>query len=63
LVPCSPGQIINVGALGRPANDGRTNVWYALLTAASDSAALDVEFVPVAYDHEEFARERERERF
>lgn len=46
---------VNVGALGRPANDGRTEVWYALLEARGRE--LDVEFVPVAYDHEALADE------
>ena len=62
----SGGQVINVGALGRPANDGNTNVWYALLTAgrgaAGTSAPLQVEFVPVAYDHERLARDMRKER-
>jgi len=49
---------VNVGAIGRPENDGSTAVWYALLTADSD---LNVEFVPVHYDHEALAREMERE--
>jgi diadenosine tetraphosphatase ApaH/serine/threonine PP2A family protein phosphatase len=48
---------VNVGVIGRPENDGRTNVWYTLLTAGPD---LQVEFVPVAYDHEALAREVER---
>ena len=46
---------VNVGVIGRPENDGRTNVWYTLLTSTGDG--LDVEFVPVAYDHEALARE------
>ena len=46
---------VNVGALGRPANDGRTEVWYAVLEA--EGRDLNVEFVPVAYDHEALARE------
>lgn len=50
---------VNVGALGRPENDGRTNVWYALLTA--NGSDLAVEFVPVHYDHEDLAREMEHE--
>lgn len=50
---------VNVGALGRPANDGRTDVWYAMLEA--DGTALDVEFVPVDYDHEALAREMAEE--
>jgi diadenosine tetraphosphatase ApaH/serine/threonine PP2A family protein phosphatase len=51
-----PGDrhFVNAGVLGRPENDGRTNVWYALLEANPD---LTVEFVPVAYDHGRLARE------
>jgi diadenosine tetraphosphatase ApaH/serine/threonine PP2A family protein phosphatase len=52
------GHLVNVGAIGRPENDGRTHVWYALLTAAPD---IQVEFVPVAYDHEALAREMQAE--
>ncbi len=51
-------RVINVGAVGRPANDGRTEVWYAWLPPDSDAA----EFVPVPYDHEALAREMEEER-
>lgn len=50
---------VNVGALGRPANDGRTEVWYALLEASGRE--LSVEFVPVAYDHEALAHEMREE--
>jgi len=54
---------VNVGALGRPANDGRTEVWYALLSAAREpEGALEVEFVPVAYDQEALADEMREER-
>ncbi len=56
--------VVNVGAIGRPANDGRTDVWYALIalpasgeSTAAGTAPPDVEFVPVAYDHERLARE------
>ncbi|HEY7574693.1 MAG TPA: metallophosphoesterase family protein [Thermoanaerobaculia bacterium] len=52
-------RVVNAGALGRPANDGRTNVWYAEL---SFGEKLEVEFVPVAYDHEGLARDMETER-
>jgi predicted phosphodiesterase len=45
---------INVGALGRPENDGTPRVWYTLLTLDDD---LTVEFVPVPYDHERLAAE------
>jgi hypothetical protein len=47
------GRLINAGAVGRPANDGRTETWYALLERDRDDAT----FVPVAYDHEALARE------
>jgi diadenosine tetraphosphatase ApaH/serine/threonine PP2A family protein phosphatase len=55
----SGGHVVNCGALGRPANDGRTNVWYALATFGKD---VSVEFVPVNYDFEAMAREMEEER-
>jgi predicted phosphodiesterase len=49
-------RVINVGALGRPANDGRTCVWYALVDGD------DCEFVPVEYDHQRLAREMAAEK-
>jgi predicted phosphodiesterase len=52
-------HFVNVGVLGRPENDGRTNVWYALLSVGPE---LEVEFVPVSYDHERLAREMRAER-
>jgi diadenosine tetraphosphatase ApaH/serine/threonine PP2A family protein phosphatase len=56
-----PGRgLLNCGALGRPANDGRPNVWFAILEG--DGRALRHEFVPVPYDHEELAREMESEK-
>jgi predicted phosphodiesterase len=51
-------HFVNVGVLGRPENDGRTNVWYALLEVGP---GLKVEFVPVVYDHERLAREMRAE--
>jgi hypothetical protein len=51
------GRLINVGAVGRPANDGRVETWYALLEEGRDEAR----FIPVAYDHESLAREMEEE--
>jgi predicted phosphodiesterase len=53
-------HFVNVGVLGRPENDGRTNVWYTLLEAGPDG--LGVEFVPVEYDHQRLAREMREER-
>ncbi|MFN2387676.1 MAG: metallophosphoesterase [Thermoanaerobaculia bacterium] len=46
--------VLNAGVLGRPANDGHTNVWYATLRFGTE---VDAEFVPVVYDHEALARE------
>ena len=51
---------VNVGVIGRPANDGKSNVWYALLTATDD--VLDVKLHPLTYDHESLAAEMRRER-
>jgi diadenosine tetraphosphatase ApaH/serine/threonine PP2A family protein phosphatase len=51
------GDAVNVGVLGRPENDGSTNTWYTIVTAGT---RLEVEFVPVHYDHETVAREIER---
>src|SRR5205085_3081008 len=52
-------HFVNVGVLGRPENDGHTNVWYALLEARPD---FRVEFVPVAYGHERLACEMRAEK-
>ena len=49
---------VNVGVIGRPENDGSSNVWYTVLTAGPD---LSVEFVPVHYDFETLARQIEEE--
>jgi diadenosine tetraphosphatase ApaH/serine/threonine PP2A family protein phosphatase len=54
------GLVVNVGAIGRPANDGRTCVWYALLDVPEPpltrlppaSSAIAVEMIAVDYDHE-----------
>ena len=51
-------HFVNVGVLGRPENDGTTNVWYTILAAEPD---LRVEFVPVRYDHERLAVEMRAE--
>ncbi len=51
-----PGRgVLNVGALGRPANDGRTHVWCAIVE--DHGGVLRAEHVPVPYDHERLARE------
>ncbi|HVT59985.1 MAG TPA: metallophosphoesterase [Thermoanaerobaculia bacterium] len=48
-------DVVNVGVIGRPANDGRPNVWYALLTARRGD--LIVELLPLDYDHPALAAE------
>ena len=51
-------HVVNAGAIGRPANDGRTEVAYAIVELDDE---VRVEFVPVRYDHETLAREIEAE--
>jgi hypothetical protein len=51
--------VVNVGALGRPANDGRTEVWYAWYDSAQSEA---FSFIPVAYDYRRLAREMRQEK-
>jgi diadenosine tetraphosphatase ApaH/serine/threonine PP2A family protein phosphatase len=53
-------HLVNVGAIGRPANDGDPRVWYAVLTDTRGN--LDVDLVRVAYDSEATARAMEAER-
>jgi predicted phosphodiesterase len=53
-------HIVNAGVIGRPANDGNTNVWYTMLTIAG--AQADVEFIAVDYDHHALAREMRDEK-
>jgi len=52
-------HIINAGVIGRPANDGRTNVWYTMVTMGE---IVGVEFIPIEYDHASLAREMRAER-
>lgn len=52
-------HVINAGVIGRPANDGRTNVWYTIVDVTD---SLSVEFVPVHYDHQTLAAEMRSER-
>lgn len=48
-------HFVNVGALGRPENDGKANVWYTLLECLDQE--LSVEFIPVHYDFQRLAHE------
>lgn len=40
--------VVNVGVLGKPANDGTRNVWYAILDL--DAGQADATLVPLDYD-------------
>lgn len=51
----SGADVVNVGVIGRPANDGATNVWYAVIEARGGELAI--EHRPLAYDHHALARE------
>jgi hypothetical protein len=53
---CPGRRFINCGVLGRPANDGTTDVGYTILDAHSGA-----EYVRLAYDHEALAAEMEAE--
>ena len=53
-------HVVNVGVIGRPANDGTTNVWYTIVETVPDG--LRVDFIPVEYDHLRLAREMRAER-
>lgn len=57
------GLAVNVGVIGRPANDGRTEVWYTLIEELprSRGGGLRVEHVPLTYDHRSLAEEMRRE--
>ncbi|MES1245942.1 MAG: metallophosphoesterase family protein [Acidobacteriota bacterium] len=52
-------DVVNVGVIGRPANDGNTHVWYSMLEEREDG--LDVQLLPLVYDHESLAAEMRRE--
>lgn len=59
----APGRgIVNIGAIGRPANDGDTAVHYAVLTASGDpSRPIAIDFRRVEYDHPRLAEEMRAE--
>ena len=50
---------VNVGVLGRPENDGQTNVWFTILDIGPQN--VSARFVPVEYDHHRLASEMCRE--
>lgn len=51
--------IVNAGAIGRPANDGNTHVWMAILDGSG--GRFTAEHVPVPYDHPALAAEMRAE--
>ena len=55
---------INVGVIGRPANDGDVRVWYAVIEGGEEGDAnqLAVELSPLRYDHLGLAAEMRAER-
>jgi len=58
-------RYINVGVLGRPENDGTTNVWYSVVRTSNDAdlgTATSVDFIPVQYDYQRLAAEMRAER-
>ena len=61
------GLVVNVGAIGRPANDGLTGVWYALLTISPPAGglpstdAITVELRRVDYDYQRLAADMRAE--
>ncbi len=68
-------RFVNVGVLGRPENDGTTNVWYALVATGQDVqptavrpddrnavSQFDIQFVQLEYDYERLAREMREEK-
>lgn len=62
------GLVINVGAIGRPANDGHTGVYYALLTVTpgappqDPSTTIGVALRRIDYDHARLAHDMRAER-
>ena len=62
-------DVVNVGVIGRPANDGNTHVWYSMLEASAQGPfsgereiGINVELIPLVYDYQSLAAEMRRER-
>ena len=51
--------VVNVGAIGRPANNGGTSVDYAMVDV--DASGVDVSFVEVDYDYRQLAEQMRAE--
>lgn len=52
--------LINVGAIGRPENDGNRHVWYTILH--DEDPVVRTEFVPLPYDWQALAAEMEEQK-
>jgi len=52
-------DVVNVGVIGRPANDGQPGVWYALLE--DRDTQLGVELLPLDYEHQALALEMQQQ--
>jgi predicted phosphodiesterase len=65
-------RFVNVGVLGRPENDGRTNVWYTIIRTGKDATKptgsapwdpttcntpIQIDFIPLTYNHQRLAQE------
>jgi predicted phosphodiesterase len=48
----------NVGVIGRPENDGKTNVWFSIIHFSPE---VRVEFIPLEYDFRQLAKEMKEE--
>ena len=53
-------HVINVGVIGRPANDGSKNVWFTMLEIINSK--VSVKHIPIEYDHERLAGEMREEK-
>ncbi len=53
------GRFVNIGVLGRPENDGQTNVWFTMVEVSRDE--IRTSFHPVQYDHTRLSREMHQE--
>ncbi len=53
-------HFVNCGAIGRPANDGQSNVWYTLLSVRDDRQ-VSVEFISLKYDRSRLVAEMRAE--
>lgn len=53
--------VVNVGAIGRPANDGTTAVWYVLIEYGDDPKLFTTKHISVEYNHQRLAEEMREE--